>query len=111
MKALFCLMWSWIASCARQVASVLIWQVASVRGGAGASDGEGSDEADLPPLHFEVCTYCGYVCVCNIPPLNFEEPYWGIDDYAYEMEAMARGRFGRNMRHEASKQVMKSDEV
>ena len=37
--------------------------------------------------------------------MHMDEPYWGIDDYAYEMEAMARGRFGRNMRHEASKQA------
>ena len=34
-----------------------------------------------------------------------DEAYWGMDDYGYEMEAMARGRFGRNFKHEASKQA------
>ena len=33
------------------------------------------------------------------------EGYWGMDEYAYEMEALSRGRFGRNMRHEVSKQA------
>merc|ERR1719382_451219 len=37
--------------------------------------------------------------------LHMDEPYWGIEDYAYEMDALSRGRFGRNMRHEASKQA------
>ena len=31
-----------------------------------------------------------------------------MDEYAYEMEAMSRGRFGRNMRHEASKQARRT---
>ena len=31
--------------------------------------------------------------------------YWGMDEYSYEMEALSRGRFGRNMRHEHSKQA------
>ena len=50
-----------------------------------ASDGEASDD-DQPPMHMD-------------------DGYWGVDDYAYEMEAMARTRFGRNLRHEASKQA------
>jgi hypothetical protein len=28
-----------------------------------------------------------------------------MDEYSYEMEAISRGRFGRNMRHEHSKQA------
>ena len=54
--------------------------------GAANSEGDGSDDGEMPPLHMD-------------------EPYYGIDEYSYEMEAMARGRFGRNMRHEASKQA------
>ena len=34
-----------------------------------------------------------------------EEGYWGMDEYSYEMEAISRGRFGRNLRHEHSKQA------
>ena len=56
-------------------------------GGGGGGDEDGSDDGDMPPLHMD-------------------EPYYGLDEYSYEMEAMARGRFGgRNMRHEASKQA------
>ena len=58
------------------------------QGKGGGSDGEGSDDGDLPPMYGE--DWGGY---------------GGMDEYAYEMEAMARGRFGRNLRHEASKQA------
>ncbi|KAL1496903.1 hypothetical protein AB1Y20_014482 [Prymnesium parvum] len=61
-------------------------QLASSAGKSGASEGEASDDGDIPPLHVE-------------------ESFWGIDDYAYDMESLARNRFGRNMRHEASKQA------
>mmetsp|Transcript_55125 Transcript_55125/g.109460 ORF Transcript_55125/g.109460 Transcript_55125/m.109460 type:complete len:1218 (-) Transcript_55125:466-4119(-) len=63
-------------------------QVANVRSGSGAngSDGDGSDDD-----------------VAGGMPM--EEGYWGMDEYAYEMEALARPRFGRNMRNEASKQA------
>ena len=39
-------------------------------------------------------------CLCST-----SRAYWAMDEYSYEMEAMSRGRFGRNMRHEASKQA------
>ena len=63
-------------------------QVANVRLGSGgnASDGDGSDDdagGGMP----------------------MEEGYWGMDEYAYEMEHFARPHFGRNMRNEASKQA------
>ena len=61
-------------------------QVKGGLGGGGGGDEDGSDDGDMPPLHID-------------------EPYYGLDEYSYEMEAMARGRFGRNMRHEASKQA------
>lgn len=51
----------------------------------GGSDGDFSDDNELPPL-------------------QMDEPFWGMEDYAYDMDSM-RGRFGRSMRHEASKQV------
>ena len=55
-------------------------------GGAEGGDDEGSDD-DVPH------------------PSYLEEGYWGMDEYSYEMEALSRGRFGRNMRHEHSKQA------
>ena len=61
-------------------------QIAGGRGGGGGSDGEGSEEMDMQSM-------------------GMDEPYWGMDEYAYDIEAMTRGRFGRNMRHEASKQA------
>ena len=54
--------------------------------GGGEGEGSGEDDDEMP----------------NIP---MEEGYWGIDEYSYEMEALSRGRFGRNMRHEHSKQA------
>ena len=58
------------------------------QGKGGGSDGDGSDDGDLPPMYGE--DWGGY---------------GGMDEDAYEMEAMARGRFGRNLRMEASKQA------
>ena len=53
-------------------------------GANGDADGSGDDDEEVPP--------------------PMEEGYWGMDEYSYEMEALSRGRFGRNMRHEHSKQ-------
>ena len=63
-------------------------QIANAKSGndGGEGEGEGSDD-DMNAMHLE------------------SEGYYGMDEYAYEMEALSRGRFGRNMRHEASKQA------
>ena len=51
----------------------------------GSEDGDVSDDDMGPSMH--------------------DEGYWGMDEYAYEIEALGRGRFGRNLRHEASKKA------
>jgi SpoVK/Ycf46/Vps4 family AAA+-type ATPase len=61
-------------------------QIANAKAAGHNSDGDGSDDDMAGGMHME-------------------EGYYGLDEYAYEMEALSRGRFGRNMRHEASKQA------
>ena len=62
-------------------------QMANARSGGADGDGDGDSDDEMPH------------------PLHMDEGYWGMDEYSYEMEALGRGRFGRNMRHEHSKQA------
>jgi SpoVK/Ycf46/Vps4 family AAA+-type ATPase len=63
-------------------------QMANTRSGNGDGDGDDASDDEISPMH-----------------AGFDDGYWGMDEYTYEVEAFSRGRFGRNMRHEHSKQA------